>query len=733
MLSSTMIDLIRPYWHVTADGRTRMLTYVLSLLFCCGANAWCQTPTPISDRPDETRHASWERSGVTKTMDANLSIRTWHDLDLTFQDGVAVIQTTGNDPYFWLSLPSRPELQTDWMLGLEYFCPDGIASVQAHLGLPARAVGMIDLEPFAKAEGWMPYAVNLDQLQRENTNSTDTSAIRIDLGTRADRHIRIRRLQTRPMSNRELAIRRKSDRQKKAQQALAASIRRYHQRSWPAHIDRISAEPDAIRVEGSFAMDIADQRIFLIRRNLHSVTALPASQNELANRWIVQKSEDGLSFTCRIPNEIADRAAQWGDRFQLVRQHEPTESFTLMSAAHWFATDLSEASAPAQQEHQVRKGLTCLTTRFPMTMLDELGLQHGSININMNSLVRRVGNGDDASYRLDEAGFRRLDATVSYLSKAKIQLAGILLIPNSPTAPLVHPDADPAGTYAMPNLIDEANAQAYRAVVIELGKRYGSNSDAGTIDHWIIHNEVDYGWQWTNMGPQPMDIFMDHYVRSMRIVDSAVRDFNINARVFISLTHRWNAQDCQENKTYAPKAMLQWLQKHGQTEGDFPWGVAYHPYPQSLWESDTWNDDLPTDSFDTPLITIKNLSVLDRFLSQPECLDSSGRVRPVICSEQGFHAPESDDASLQGQSAALVYTWKQLSKLRSIIAFDYHRPIDHPNEGGLRLGLRGLGSKRHPLGPEKPAWSTYQALGTPAELQLRQTFQHLWQPSSPDH
>ncbi|TWU65430.1 DUF5722 domain-containing protein [Crateriforma conspicua] len=667
-------------------------------------------------------------------MDANRSIRSWHDLDLTIQDGVVFIQTTGNDPYLWLSLPSRPELQTDWMLDLEYFCPDGINSVQAHLGLQARAAGMVDLESFAKAEGWMPYAINLDQLRRENTKGTDTSAIRIDLGRRANRHIKIRRLQTRPMSDRELAIRRKSEGKKKAQQALAASIRGYHQRSWPARIDRISAEPDAIRVEGSFAVDMTDAPVYLIRRNVHSITALAASENELANRWIVQKGNDGQSFTCRIPNATAGSAAQWGDRFQLVRQDAPPQSFTPLSAAHWFSPDLSVASAPTGQEHhQVRKGLTCLTTRFPMTMLDELGLQHGSININMNSLVRQVGNGNDAIYQLDEAGFRRLDATVSYLSKARIQLAGILLIPNSPTAPLVHPDADPAATYAMPNLVDQAHAQAYRAVVIELARRYGSNSDAGTIDHWIIHNEVDYGWQWTNMGPQPMDIFMDHYVRSMRMVDSVVRHFNTNARVFISLTHRWNAQDCQENKTYAPKAMLQWLQKHGQTEGDFPWGVAYHPYPQSLWESDTWNDDLPTESFDTPLITIKNLSVLDRFLNQPEWLDSSGRVRPVICSEQGFHAPETDDASLQRQSAALVYTWKQLSDLGSIIAFDYHRPIDHPNEGGLRLGLRGLVSKRHPLGPAKPAWSTYQALGTEAEMQLRQTFQQHWQPSGRNH
>ena len=36
------------------------------------------------------------------------------------------------------------------------------------------------------------------------------------------------------------------------------------------------------------------------------------------------------------------------------------------------------------------------------------------------------------------------------------------------------------------------------------------------IAHWIIHNEVDGGSHWTNMGDKPIATFMDTYLRSMQ-------------------------------------------------------------------------------------------------------------------------------------------------------------------------------------------------------------------------
>jgi len=304
---------------------------------------------------------------------------------------------------------------------------------------------------------------------------------------------------------------------------------------------------------------------------------------------------------------------------------------------------------------------------------------------------------------------------VRLISSAGVQLAGILLIPNRTRSdsPLIHPEANSSGTYAMPNLTTPESVDLYIATLDLLADRYARvNNQNGRIDHWIVHNEVDYGWQWTNMGEQPFAVFMDHYTRSMRLADACMRSVNPHARVFISLTHRWNVPDDQPWRTYAPRSMLHHLIRTCQLEGDFPWGIAYHPYPENLWKSDTWNDKQVTDDQDTRLITLKNLPVLDAFVHTDLARQADGSIRPVILSEQGFHAPAEDEQALQRQCAALLYTWQQLRKCPSILAFDYHRPVDHPSEGGLRLGLRSLPTPDSPIGQPKPAWDVYKKIGT---------------------
>ena len=52
-------------------------------------------------------------------------------------------------------------------------------------------------------------------------------------------------------------------------------------------------------------------------------------------------------------------------------------------------------------------------------------------------------------------------------------------------------------------------------------------------------------------------------------------------------------------------------------EGDFDWAIAYHPYPQNLFDPRVWADTEATFTFDTPKITYKNLEVLDAWVRQP--------------------------------------------------------------------------------------------------------------------
>lgn len=115
------------------------------------------------------------------------------------------------------------------------------------------------------------------------------------------------------------------------------------------------------------------------------------------------------------------------------------------------------------------------------------------------------------------------------------------------------------------------------------------------------------------------------------------------------------------------------------------------------------------------MITIKNIEVLDAYLQQPRMLYRENIVRGVLLSEQGFHTIDYGKEAQELQAAAFVYTWHKIRPLRSIEAFQNHRWIDHPKEGGLLLGLRTLPDKDHPFGRKKFSWEVFKALDTPEE------------------
>ena len=120
--------------------------------------------------------------------------------------------------------------------------------------------------------------------------------------------------------------------------------------------------------------------------------------------------------------------------------------------------------------------------------------------------------------------------------------------------------------------------------------------------------------------------------------------------------------------------------------GNFDWHVAFHPYPENLFDPRTWEDIDATRSFDTRKITFKNIEILPAFLHQARFLHD-GKPRRIILSEQGFHTPEGPDGE-RDQAAAYAYAYYRVRHTNGIDAFILHRHVDHPGEGGLRLGLR---------------------------------------------
>jgi hypothetical protein len=127
------------------------------------------------------------------------------------------------------------------------------------------------------------------------------------------------------------------------------------------------------------------------------------------------------------------------------------------------------------------------------------------------------------------------------------------------------------------------------------------------------------------------------------------------------------------------------LEYFAKKSGDLEWHVAWHPYPENLFEPRTWKDKSATMNEDTPRITFKNLEMLTRFLEQPE-MRWRGKARRVILSEQGFHSDGTEAGEL-AQAAAYAYAMYRVGKLEGIDSMILHRHVDHKHEGGLNLGL----------------------------------------------
>jgi hypothetical protein len=119
--------------------------------------------------------------------------------------------------------------------------------------------------------------------------------------------------------------------------------------------------------------------------------------------------------------------------------------------------------------------------------------------------------------------------------------------------------------------------------------------------------------------------------------------------------------------------------------GDFDWHVAFHPYPENLFDCRFWNDRSAPDADDAARVTFRNLPVLMRALAQPS-LQWQGTSRRVLLSEQGFHC-RGDEHGERDQAAAFALAWELVAREPGIDALILHRHVDHAHEGGLALGL----------------------------------------------
>ncbi len=330
-----------------------------------------------------------------------------------------------------------------------------------------------------------------------------------------------------------------------------------------------------------------------------------------------------------------------------------------------------------------------------------LGIHHAALNCNLGQLFGGSAGKDTIAFRDGEHEFHfargyvdSLDAQIQPLSDHGVVVTLILLAiatgDAAQDALLLHPRYDRAA----PNHMGACNTATadgrawLHAAVAFLADRWSrKGSGHGRVWNWIVGNEVNSHWWWYNLGHADLAAVADAYEQAVRVVHAAVRTASAHARVFVSLEHHWTIRYAagSAQQAFPGRDFLLAFAALARARGDFDWQVAFHPYPENLFECRFWNDHTAPDQDDAPRGTFHNLPVLLRFLARDE-LRCAGAVRRVILSEQGFHCAEGPDGE-RDQAAAFALAWWLTTHLDGIDALLLHRHVDHAREGGLRLGL----------------------------------------------
>lgn len=621
-------------------------------------------------------------------------------LEITLQEG---------HPHFWTAIvPKDYDPTTQSVFTLEYFAPGGLEAITLRYRVADGSMAVAETRQVPLAEAWQPLAFDLSQLEHPPAAGHPEMRFHLALEGKPGTQLQIRQMKVRVATPEEKSLAENREKIQAAREADAVAILADLRADYPAQIDTVHVGKNDITLLGQASgpqrlIGIPpENRSFDAPTNAPLAEVVPAADNRfrlVLPRLAGPSGRDRAVWRWRL----ADSAGKWTSAAKWPTAYGPA-----------VGRKLPRLTAPHQ------KGIGVPALADPNHEIFDLGIRHATVNVVVHSLIRDTPAPDwtpwefeGRRYFLHEKTLRRYDQTLRVLAQREVIASAILLIGNgrhpdgSPHSPLTHPEAEVRGIYSISNLTAEQPTQLYRAALYLMAERWSREDGAnGRFSNWIMHNEIDQAATWTNMGAQPLARYLETYLRSARLMHHSARLFDPHARVFVSLTHHW-AKKSSGFGTYIVREMIELMAETSRTEGDFEWGIAYHPYPRDLRNPDTWKDQDLTTDFDTPYITPKNIEVLPAFLAQPRFL-FQGQPRGILLSEQGFNTPTLSIEDQRRQVAGLIYMFHKLKDLKTIEAYHLHRYQDMPvQEGGLRLGIITE------TGEHKLGWEAYKAIGTP--------------------
>ncbi|MBS4197005.1 DUF5722 domain-containing protein [Lederbergia citri] len=411
----------------------------------------------------------------------------------------------------------------------------------------------------------------------------------------------------------------------------------------------------------------------------------------------IYQQEAKESFTLKVSLKENDHNRLYS-KFVVALQNKDGE-MSFVDSPHY----ITNPGKLAQNQYPFPEGKSKKGLQVQMTDdAEELGVSHAAINVSYDSMLYKDNsnpnntieyNFEGETYYFKANYIKSLDSSIKSLSDNNNVVSLILILynvihPDSPNEHLIHPEAEPGGiVYAM-NTANEIGVKYYKAITNFIAERYTrSDEKYGRAVNFIVGNEVDENQTWNNMGPKLVTDYAKEYAQTLRLTNTIVKSNYANGKVYTSLTHNWDKDMPAESKwSYDGRDIVDMLQQFIRSEGDIPWNIAYHPYPENLFDPVFWKDPSADNSFDTNVITFKNLEVLVDYMKQEEYL-FDGEMRRIILSEQGFHSLDNSLESQKLQAAAYAYAYYKIKFLDGIDSFILHRHVDSKPEYGLHLGL----------------------------------------------
>ena len=481
---------------------------------------------------------------------------------------------------------------------------------------------------------------------------------------------------------------------------MAANIKDYLAKDYPSKVTNVQVTSDKVIIKGN----CGGSGTYL----LAEIT--PWQDVTELEKYPYTQDLSGGGFTVTVdrivPNREGIRYDKVFSKWAVVKVDGDRQ--TLDSHAR-YADDVVPKKSPEALPLRNKKGFGAGDIDLYFSDCKEMNVGSITMNVVLNDYIKGEGSGYSYGGQNYSLGAFKdyVDRVTRRAGEMDLVVSAIILCQ---TNSIFKDPENKGGNYTMPNLTTAKAFNLYAAALEHMASTHCTPGNR--ISHWIMHNEVDFANEWTNMGDQPMLRYLDRYIKSMRICYNIARQYDQNASVLGSYTHCWAKAD----GSFAPKMMLEKTVEYSSAEGDFRWGVAYHPYPQNLTKPSFWIDDTQaTYSLNSKYVTFKNLEVIDAWIRQKENFYKGKTKRVLFLSEQGTNSPSYSESDLALQAAGGAWAWKKVSKLDGIDAIQWHNWADNKAEGGLRIGLRTFAEGSVSNLTPKPVWYVWKAAGTAEE------------------